>query len=238
MAVDRGHMAASLPSAHALTRWEAQRYPDRQASGVVDEICFGCAGCREEVAGRLWESWSPPAPPWCWLGRMSGCCDIATGAYGSCRRACMVVVCASQGPDGAPCHRASGGRRLAIRPGCGGVFATWRPRVGTASATPAFGTPRWRLCRPGLAWPVGESPGRSDLIRRCEFFDPRCEGRPQIAAPTAMAFNPSVPGGKSEDTFLVTEEGRLPVTVSLPEWPQSSFNRDGLEIFRPDVLVL
>jgi len=46
---------------------------------------------------------------------------------------------------------------------------------------------------------------------------PTCEE--VLAAPTAVAWNPSIRGTKSEDTFLVTEEGIENLTESK-DWPQ------------------
>ena len=255
MAVDRGHMAASLAELRTpLTRWEAQRYPEIGAgvSGVVEEICFGLVpGCAErEVAGRLWGELVAAgfAPTVVLVGADERMLryrhQVPTGA--KVRRACMVVVCASQG-----------GLTVALTR----TVSFGRPEVGLArahGAAAAVFAAMAAACRHGASyagvwdaavaeyaaqgwpgqWESHHQGGPISYGDREFLLDPRCEGRPQIAAPTAMAFNPSVPGGKSEDTFLVTEEGRLPVTVSLPEWPQSSFNRDGLEIFRPDVLVL
>ncbi|MBF6613305.1 MAG: M24 family metallopeptidase [Chloroflexi bacterium] len=54
----------------------------------------------------------------------------------------------------------------------------------------------------------------------------------------AFAWNPSVPGAKSEDTFLVTQAGAELLTPS-PGWPQIKVNlTDGKTVERPGVLQL
>ncbi|MEA2574904.1 MAG: hypothetical protein QOH93_2202 [Chloroflexia bacterium] len=53
----------------------------------------------------------------------------------------------------------------------------------------------------------------------------------------AFAWNPSVPGAKSEDTFLVTESGQELLTPS-PGWPQQQIEVGGQVLERPDILQL
>ena len=58
-----------------------------------------------------------------------------------------------------------------------------------------------------------------------------------VEAVQAFAWNPSVPGAKSEDTFLVTGEGQELLTFS-PGWPQQEIEMGGQVISRPHVLQL
>ncbi|MFL5733465.1 MAG: M24 family metallopeptidase [Chloroflexia bacterium] len=53
----------------------------------------------------------------------------------------------------------------------------------------------------------------------------------------AFAWNPSVPGAKSEDTFLITGEGYELLTPS-PGWPQQQVQVGGVTMERPDVLEI
>lgn len=53
----------------------------------------------------------------------------------------------------------------------------------------------------------------------------------------AFAWNPSVPGAKSEDTFLVTDAGAELLSPS-PGWPQQQVEVDGVVMERPDVLQM
>jgi Xaa-Pro aminopeptidase len=58
-----------------------------------------------------------------------------------------------------------------------------------------------------------------------------------VGAPQAFAWNPSVPGAKSEDTFLVTE-GPPELLTPSPGWPQQSIEVGGVTLERPDILEL
>jgi len=62
----------------------------------------------------------------------------------------------------------------------------------------------------------------------------RWYGQP-VAAGHAIAWNPSLPGGaKSEDTYLVTADGRLDRVTAAPGWPTEA--HDGRQPPRPAVL--
>lgn len=56
-----------------------------------------------------------------------------------------------------------------------------------------------------------------------------------VQADTAYAWNPSITGVKSEDTFLLTSQGRQFITVT-GEWPQIEVELEGEVISRPDIL--
>jgi antitoxin VapB len=58
-----------------------------------------------------------------------------------------------------------------------------------------------------------------------------------VRAPQAFAWNPSVPGAKSEDTVLISVEGADVITPSSG-WPTVSFTIDGVTLDRPMMLEL
>jgi Xaa-Pro aminopeptidase len=58
-----------------------------------------------------------------------------------------------------------------------------------------------------------------------------------VNAPQAFAWNPSIPGAKSEDTVLISDAGAEILTAS-PDWPLQRFEIGGHTIERPDVLEL
>ncbi len=58
-----------------------------------------------------------------------------------------------------------------------------------------------------------------------------------VEAVQAFAWNPSVPGAKSEDTFLVSGAGQELLTAS-PGWPQQQVEAGGQVMTRPDILQL
>lgn len=58
-----------------------------------------------------------------------------------------------------------------------------------------------------------------------------------VEAPQAFAWNPSVPGAKSEDTFLITASGAELLTPT-PGWPQLQIELEGGVMERPDMLQL
>jgi len=59
----------------------------------------------------------------------------------------------------------------------------------------------------------------------------------RIADRQAIAWNPSVPGAKSEDTMLVSEDGLQIVTRASTEWPTIDVEADGTIVQRPAILV-
>ncbi|WP_026370859.1 M24 family metallopeptidase [Kallotenue papyrolyticum] len=112
---------------------------------------------------------------------------------------------------------------LATRPGArfADIFATIREayrQVGFAD--------EWRNHHQG---------GPCSYASRDEIVTPASQGR--VQAPQAFAWNPSVPGAKSEDTFLVSEQGYEVLTAS-PDWPMLTIEIEGQRVLRPDLLVL
>ena len=72
-----------------------------------------------------------------------------------------------------------------------------------------------------LSREVLASPGNPSLIQTWQAF----------------AWNPSLPGSKSEDTILLTETGPE-ILTRWPEWPTFAVTVDGQTIQRPAILVL
>ncbi len=59
----------------------------------------------------------------------------------------------------------------------------------------------------------------------------------QVQLNQAFAFNPSITGTKSEETFIV-KEGRIELITASPNFPTISNVIDGTEYLTPDILVL
>ena len=59
----------------------------------------------------------------------------------------------------------------------------------------------------------------------------------QVMLNQAFAWNPSITQTKSEDTFIVLENG-IEVITESPNFPQISTVIDGIEYLTPDILVL
>lgn len=57
----------------------------------------------------------------------------------------------------------------------------------------------------------------------------------RVEASQVFAWNPSVPGAKSEDTFLITE-GEPELLTPTPDWPQQEVDAGGKAMQRPDIL--
>ncbi|MDQ6694359.1 MAG: M24 family metallopeptidase [Chloroflexota bacterium] len=58
-----------------------------------------------------------------------------------------------------------------------------------------------------------------------------------VESPQAFAWNPSVPGAKSEDTFLMSDKEPELLTAS-PGWPQQTVAVNGVMMERPDILQI
>jgi Xaa-Pro aminopeptidase len=110
---------------------------------------------------------------------------------------------------------------VATRPGArvADVFRT----IQQAYAAVGFGD-EWRHHHQGGACSYG---GRDYIATP--------ESDQVVQAPQAFAWNPSVPGAKSEDTVLISEDGFEVLTPS-PDWPMITVEVDGRRIERPGVL--
>ena len=63
------------------------------------------------------------------------------------------------------------------------------------------------------------------------------ESTEQVHLNQAFAFNPSITGTKSEETFLVTEN-RIEIITASPDFPTIKTVIDGTEYLTPDILVI
>lgn len=53
----------------------------------------------------------------------------------------------------------------------------------------------------------------------------------------AYCYNPVIDGAKSEDSFIVTSEGLVPITRPI-SFPKLTYTFDGIEIERPDIMII
>ena len=63
------------------------------------------------------------------------------------------------------------------------------------------------------------------------------EATEQVQINQAFAWNPSITGTKSEETFIVTENGIEVITAS-PNFPSIENVIDGIKYLTPDILVI
>lgn len=63
------------------------------------------------------------------------------------------------------------------------------------------------------------------------------ESRGIVTTGTALAWNPTILGAKSEDTILVEKNGAR-ILGEDNRWPQLTFNIQGVQINRPDIFVI
>jgi Xaa-Pro aminopeptidase len=110
------------------------------------------------------------------------------------------------------------------------VFAATRPGATLGTAFGEIAEAYARLGQPGAE--VGHHQGgTTGYLSREVVATP---GDPtELVSPVAVAWNPSLPGAKIEDTVLLDVDGRLEVLTVDPAWPT-------LEVAgrrRPDVLV-
>lgn len=95
-----------------------------------------------------------------------------------------------------------------------------RARRGVEAALPGWGD---RLRNPGIQpRPLRESNDASHLL---------------ITAGQAVAWNPTLPGVKSEDTYLISHEGPRLLT-GTGNWPSVQMDHRESRVEVPDVLVL
>jgi Xaa-Pro aminopeptidase len=63
------------------------------------------------------------------------------------------------------------------------------------------------------------------------------ESTEQVLNGQVYAWNPSITGVKSEDTILVEPEGNR-ILTTMPDWPMTAVNVNGIEIPRPSILEI
>ncbi len=84
-------------------------------------------------------------------------------------------------------------------------------------------------------WELHHQGGPTGYAGR-DFFATPDEHRVVIDK-SAVAWNPSITGTKSEDTFLVDGATRTVVTAASPDWPTVKITMNGETLHRPAILV-
>ena len=243
-----------------LTLGEVARYPEvgRGASAVVERTCREIEPGQSEIAiaadlwrGLMVEGFNPTVVLVGVDDRMIRYRHQPPTAA-RLDRQCMVVVCAQKwGLTAAMTRTVCFGAEAAAEAEeahraasavCAAMMASCRAGVPYSSVWKAAEEAYVREGFPGQ-WmehhqggPISYGDREFLLAPDCSVGS-ACSGAGLIQVPTAMAFNPSVPGGKSEDTFLVTEAGRIMITTSSPFWPKLRFCVDGECMERPGILV-
>jgi len=235
-----------------FTSWEAQRYPSigGGASDAVERVCWQIRrGMTErDVAGEVaCELMSAGYTPTVLL---VGADDRVTTRRHPIptdrvlNRYCMIVVCAHLGgltvaltrsvhfgkppADIAAAHlsaaRVHAAMIAATRPG-----AAYQDVMAEAKAQyEAEGYPdEWRRHHQG--GPIG--------YQDREFFAAPDVDRGIIQVNSAIAWNPSVTGAKSEDTLLLRPDGMDLVTAASTRWPMLEIPTCAGIVKRPDILV-
>jgi Xaa-Pro aminopeptidase len=114
------------------------------------------------------------------------------------------------------------------------AIAATRPGVAVAQI---FDTIRQAYAAAGFAdeWQHHHQGGACSYGSRDYIATPDSDAT--VKAPQAFAWNPSVPGAKSEDTILVSDAG-VEILTPSPGWPTLTFEIDGQQIVRPDILEI
>lgn len=85
-------------------------------------------------------------------------------------------------------------------------------------------------------WRLHHQGGTIGYAGRDAFAHPA--SRVAIQADQALAWNPSITGTKSEDTFFLRSTGNVePITAPGPDWPGLDVEHGDLKLRRPDILV-
>lgn len=186
--------------------WTGHRLSASIHAGLVDQGIDPALVLVGDAA-RLWR-WRHPTAADRVLGRraMAVVCARRTGLYACCTR--MVAFGAPMAEDSvadAAVLEVEAAALDASRPGAtlGAVLERIQEayaRVGRADA--------WREHHQG---------GPTGYLARERVATPGDEAT--LPAGCAVAWNPSLPGSKSEDTALVHPDGRLEVVTADPRWP-------------------
>ncbi len=250
--VARGRFCDLTPLRMPFTPWEADRYPEigRGVSDAIERVCFRIEpGMTERmIAGMtaaelIQDGFAPTVV-------LAGADDrvrlrrhpMPTGKR--LERYCMIVVCAHKGGlivaatrsvhFGRPPREVSSAHRAAARVHAAMIMATkvdaeYQDVIDRACAqyeAEGYGG-EWRRHHQG--GPIG--------YQDREFLVVPGAKQGRIANRQAVAWNPSVPGAKSEDTMLVIEDGLQIVTGASTEWPMIDVEADGAIVQRPAILV-
>jgi Xaa-Pro aminopeptidase len=154
---------------------------------------------------------------------------VIVGVRGGLNVACSRTVCAGEPPAGlAAKHRAACTVEAAMieatRPG-----RTWQQALDAGRAAyAAAGCPdEWREHVQG--GPIGY------LSREFDVVPGSASAQTVIRSGDAFAWNPTVTGGKSEDTFIVTAGHPSPVS-NTPDWPSLTVHTAAGAASRPALL--
>ena len=84
-------------------------------------------------------------------------------------------------------------------------------------------------------WKYHHQGGSAGYLGREAFADP--DSTVIVHDNQAFAWNPSVPGYKSEDTYLLTPRGWEMITTASEDWPKQTGRSGNFTMARPDVLI-
>ena len=156
---------------------------------------------------------------------------VIVGVRGGLNVACSRTVCAGQpSADLAAKHRAActveAAMIAATRPG-----STWQAALdaGLAAYREAGFPDEWREHLQG--GPIGY------LSREFDVVPGTAHAAAAIKTGTAFAWNPTVQGGKSEDTFVVTG-GAARAVSNTPDWPSLTMHTPSGPASRPAILQI
>ena len=235
-----------------FTPWEADRYPGigRGVSDAVERVCFRIEpGMTERMiagmtAAELIQAGFTPTVVLVGADDRVRLRRHPTPTGNTLERYCMIVVCAHQGGlvvavtrsvhFGRPPREVSSAHQAAARVHAAMIVATkvgaeYQDVIDRACAqyeAEGYGG-EWRRHHQG--GPIG--------YQDREFLVVPGAKQGRIANRQAVAWNPSVPGAKSEDTMLVIEDGLQIVTGASTEWPMIDVEADGAIVQRPAILV-
>ena len=235
-----------------FTPWEADRYPGigRGVSDAVERVCFRIEpGMAERTiagmtAAELIQDGFTPTVVLVGADDRVRLWRHPTPTGNTLAHYCMIVVCAHQGGliaavtrsvhFGRPPQEISSAHEAAARVHAAMIMAT-KVGVGYQDVidrrcvqyeAEGYGG-EWRYHHQG--GPIG--------YQDREFLVVPGAKQGRIANRQAIAWNPSVPGAKSEDTMLLIEDGFQIVTGASAEWPMIDVEADGALVQRPAILV-
>jgi len=186
--------------------WTGHRLSASVHAGLVDQG-IDPALVLVGDAGRLWR-WRHPTAADRVLGRraMAVVCARRAGLYACCTR--LVSF-------GAPMSEVSAGDTAVLEVEAAALDAS-RPGATLGDVLARIQQAYARVGRPD-AWREHHQGGPTGYLARERVATPGDEAT--LQAGCAVAWNPSLPGSKSEDTALVHPDGRLEVVTVDPRWP-------------------
>jgi Xaa-Pro aminopeptidase len=188
--------------------WTGHRLSASVHAGLVD-LGIDPALILVGDAARLWR-WRHPTASDGVLGRraMAAICARRAGLYACCTR--LVAF-------GAPMAADSATDAAVLEVEAAALEAS-RPGAGLGAVLARIQQAYVRVGRPD-AWREHHQGGPTGYLARERVATPGDEAT--LPAGCAVAWNPSLPGSKSEDTALVHPDGRLEVVTVDPRWPSA-----------------